>query len=265
VQRRRKPKAAPRNIFGGSKPKETKQKAQPRRRPPIARPVISNSRADVASVPETPIVVKENVITDIPVLEANDSTEEISGSQSSDAPSDSDGLIESQLLGTVVTKITDLQDDEIVPEDGIDEQKTISQRAAELIESSLARAAIKEKARNSAIQNTKKAKDAKTAPIVKKTRPRRRQSQSYQPAERARRLDRSRHMEYKYEMKSLLADLDVSDEYRSNILATVWARGERQTTNMAKEFLEEKVSEGAIDDNQLRKIFRVIDDYTIRR
>ncbi len=72
-------------------------------------------------------------------------------------------------------------------------------------------------------------------------------------------------MEYKYEMKSLLADLDVSDEYRSNILATVWARGERQTTNMAKEFLEEKVSEGAIDDNQLRKIFRVIDDYTIRR
>ena len=102
-------------------------------------------------------------------------------------------------------------------------------------------------------------------PVVKRARPRSRQSRSFQPAERARRLDRSRHMEYKYEMKGLLSEINVSEEHRSNISATVWARGERKTDSEAKDFLREKCDEGAIDESQLAKLSRIIDDYTIRR
>ena len=72
-------------------------------------------------------------------------------------------------------------------------------------------------------------------------------------------------MEYKYEMRRLLQDIDVPEEHRSNLLGTIWAKGERQTTSDAKIFLEEKMTEGAIDEEQKSRLEKVIDDYTIRR
>ena len=88
---------------------------------------------------------------------------------------------------------------------------------------------------------------------------------SYQPANRAKRLDRSRHMEYKYEMRGLLSDIGIAEEHRSNLLATIWARGERQTTKEAKEFLEEKLSEGIIDEDQMTSLEKIVEGYTVRR
>ena len=72
-------------------------------------------------------------------------------------------------------------------------------------------------------------------------------------------------MEYKYEMRGLLVELDVAEEHRSNLLATIWARGERQTIKEAKNFLEEKVQEGAINNEQMESLEKVVDGYTIRR
>tara|TARA_Y100001934_G_C12203187_1_gene702304 strand:- start:836 stop:1054 length:219 start_codon:yes stop_codon:yes gene_type:complete len=72
-------------------------------------------------------------------------------------------------------------------------------------------------------------------------------------------------MEYKYEMRGLLVELGVAEEHRSNLLATIWARGERQTINEAKEFLKEKLHEGAIDSQQMESLEKVVDGYTIRR
>ena len=72
-------------------------------------------------------------------------------------------------------------------------------------------------------------------------------------------------MEYKYEMKGLLSEINVLDEHRSNISATVWARGERKTAGEAKDFLREKYDEGAIDEDQLARLSRIVDVYTIRR
>ena len=112
---------------------------------------------------------------------------------------------------------------------------------------------------------------AKESVVVKKTtkpaptKRRRNTKTSYQPAARAKRLNRSRHMEYKYEMRKLLVDIDVPEEHRSNLLGTIWAKGERKTTVDAKDFLMEKMSEGAIDEVQKSRLEKVIDDYTIRR
>ena len=97
-----------------------------------------------------------------------------------------------------------------------------------------------------------------------KPRPRRRTS-SFQPANRAKRLDRSRHMEYKYEMRGLLEDLDIPEEHRSNLLGTIWARGERQTVSEAKQFISEKSEEGVLTEEQESTLKSVVDRYTVRR
>ena len=113
---------------------------------------------------------------------------------------------------------------------------------------------------------TQKKTHEKAAEPPKKTQRKfRNKTSSYQPANRARRLDRSRHMEYKYEMRGLLSEIGIAEEHRSNLLATVWARGERQTTKEAKDFLMEKLDEGIIDDSQMASLEKIVDGYTVRR
>ena len=139
--------------------------------------------------------------------------------------------------------------------------ESVSNRAKEIIDES------KERAKTEVVVSTKPIPKPvpETAPPPKpKPRPRRR-SNSFQPASRAKRLDRSRHMEYKYEMRGLLQDLDIPEEYRSNILGTIWARGERQTASEAKQFISEKTEQGVLNEEQESTLKGVVDRYTVRR
>ena len=86
-----------------------------------------------------------------------------------------------------------------------------------------------------------------------------------QRATRARRLNRSRHVEYRYEMRSLLKEIEVSPEHHSVLLGSIWAKGERQDANAAKEFVRERVTSGAITEEQCDRLLSVIDSYTTRR
>ena len=72
-------------------------------------------------------------------------------------------------------------------------------------------------------------------------------------------------MEYKYEVRGLMVDIDIPEEHRSNILGTMWAKGERQTVTEAKEFLEGKHSEGIVSEEQLTKLSDILNKYTVRR
>ena len=72
-------------------------------------------------------------------------------------------------------------------------------------------------------------------------------------------------MEYKYEVRRLLIELNIDEEYRSSLLGTTWAKGERQTVSDAKDFLFSKHSEGIIDEQQLETLTKVVDGYTVRR
>ncbi len=72
-------------------------------------------------------------------------------------------------------------------------------------------------------------------------------------------------MEYKYEMRGILSEIGIAEEHRSNLLATIWARGERQTTKEAKDFLMEKLNEGIIDESQMTSLEKIVDEYTVRR
>ena len=152
-----------------------------------------------------------------------------------------------------------LRDKIVISEPEVKENVT-SKRAQDIIDKSRARAM--ESFVKKPISTDTKDK-TKTSPTPKKRI--RKNKNSFQPAERKRRLDRSRHMEYKYEVRRLLIELNIDEEYRSSLLGTTWAKGERQTVSDAKDFLFSKHSEGIIDEQQLETLTKVVDGYTVRR
>ena len=280
MQRRRRKKAAPKNIFGASSQSTSKAKSgsiskpkSPKARSPRAAPPSApGSRPKPVTKPK-PLPIKDIVedaeISTVELKEPSSKTQSVD---------DDETILESQILGDQnVEEITPEQESkkpekktEKKPEETSPKTQPIvedsgkSLKARQIIENSLLRASIAaEKEKTSAV-STKTSSETKTE--TKKSQKKfRSKTSSYQPANRARRLDRSRHMEYKYEMRGLLVEIGVSEEFRSNLLATVWARGERQTTKEAKDFLQEKLDEGIIDDDQMKSLESVVDNYTIRR
>ena len=250
MQRRRRTKAVPKDIFGSApKPtptkkevvKEPKSSSHPSPPRPISPPSVVTK--------EEPEIIEEEVIE--PPEPVIDSPE--------------DDMIQSQILGATRRKSIGLQprDEEVTPESP---SNGVSDKAQELIDESKLRALAEEVSLKPSAEIVP-SKPIKLEPPKPKTpakRPRRRRS-SFQPAARAKRLDRSRHMEYKYEVRKLMVDIDIPEEHRSSILGTMWARGERQTVTEAIEFIEGKHSEGIVSEEQLTKLRNVLDKYTVRR
>ena len=85
------------------------------------------------------------------------------------------------------------------------------------------------------------------------------------PAKRVHKLHRGKYMEFKYDVRRILDEESVEDEHRSNVLGQTWAKGERQGVADAKDFLEEKVSEGIISEACSKRIIKLIDSLTTRR
>ena len=81
-----------------------------------------------------------------------------------------------------------------------------SLKARQIIEDSILRASLAAEKEKSSSFSKKSPSETKTEP-KKSQKKFRSKTSSYQPANRARRLDRSRHMEYKYEMRGLLVEM----------------------------------------------------------
>ena len=171
-------------------------------------------------------------------------------------------ILQEQILGKGSSKEI-VPEKKPIPSEKITEEQDggKSLKARQIIQNSMLKASI-------AVEEAKTQKKTQQKPAEVPKKPQRKfrnKNSSYQPANRARRLDRSRHMEYKYEMRGILSEIGIEEEHRSNLLATIWARGERQTTNEAKEFLKEKLDEGIIDDDQMTSLEKIVDGYTVRR
>ncbi|MGB1559320.1 MAG: hypothetical protein ACPG9Q_02520 [Candidatus Thalassarchaeaceae archaeon] len=276
MQRRRRKKAAPKNIFGASSQSTSKAqsgsiskpKSPKARSPRAAPPSAPGSRPKPVTKPKS-LPIKEIV------EDAEISTEEVKESPSKTKSVDADEtILESQILGDQNAEEKTPEQKSKKPEkkpaetspktQQIVEDSGKSLKARQIIENSLLRASIAAEKEKTSTVSKKTSSETKTE-TKKPQKKFRSKTSSYQPANRARRLDRSRHMEYKYEMRGLLVEIGVSEEFRSNLLATVWARGERQTTKEAKDFLQEKLDEGIIDDDQMKSLEGVVDNYTIRR
>ena len=276
VQRRRRKKAAPKNIFGSSSQASSKARSDS-----ISRPKTPKPRSPRAAPPSAPgsrpkpvPKPKPSTIKEIEQDQQNDSigAEEQSADPQITEPEET--ILEDQILGVKKVEETPQEEKSTKPKKRPAEITTTvepkvensgkSLKARQIIEDSILRASL-------AAEKEKTSSVSKKGPSETKTEPKKSQKKfrsktsSYQPANRARRLDRSRHMEYKYEMRGLLVEIGVPEEFRSNLLATIWARGERQTTKEAKDFLQEKLDEGIIDDEQMKSLESVVDGYTIRR
>ena len=246
MQRRRKPRAKPRDVFSSSPSTSTKTPKNPpprdSKRPmakPSAKPLSAKETQKKGSAKES--------------LE-NKKSEEIS-TQESDKSIE---ITQSNILGES-RKTIGLRSKKESSEPEIKDNVT-SKRAQDIIDKSRVRAmeSLVKKAKTTDSKDT----PAKTPPPKRRGR---KTKNSFQPAERKRRLDRSRHMEYKYEVRSLLVEMNVDEEHRSSLLGTIWAKGERQTASDAKEFLISKHTEGVIDDSQLETLNKIVDSYTVRR
>ena len=243
MQRRRKPKAAPANVFsGGQKPKKAKKPVHSQ---------VPPKRPQIKPLKPTPPARRK-------------SAKPVSKSEEEDASIEAEKIdvVESQILGVPRRKSAGLK----VEESSLESEepgKTEDETAIDIeVQEALARAKERSEAAKTAPRRM-----PDPAPLGKprKKKPGRGKSKTYQPAAREKRLDRARHMEYKYEMKGLLQEISVAEEHRSSIIGSVWAKGERQTSDEAKAFVQSKVSEGAIDDDQAARLIRLIDDYTVRR
>jgi len=249
VQRRRRSKAVPKDVFG-SAPKST----------PIKKEVVKQSKTSGPPTPPSPIAPPLVDTTEEPEIAEDEAI--VEPEPGTDSPEVD--MIQDQILGVTRRKSIGLQpkDEEISPESS---SNGISDKAQELIDESKLRAlAEKVSPKPAAKEVPPPLKLEPPKPKTPAKRPRRRRS-SFQPAARAKRLDRSRHMEYKYEVRGLMVDIDIPEEHRSSILGTMWARGERQTVAEAKEFLEGKHSEGIVSEEQLTKLLNILNKYTVRR
>ena len=258
MQRRRRPKNEPKNIFdkssGSRTPKSDKSKHLPS---PIPKVGPQQSTAP------PPVVGASNNQPLPPDVQTLDSAESVTDISPESGENESETILEDQILGETTRRSRGLiLKDEKSSTDEEDSLPKTSKRATKIIEASKVRAV----ATTVAARNSRLAAPASTTtkPPVRKPR-RRRIKPSFQPATRERRLDRSRHMEYKYEVRSLLIKLDVAEEFRSSILGSIWAKGERQTSEAAREYIRQKESEGVLSTDQTDRLIAVVDDYTIRR
>ena len=255
-RRRGPPRRAPKDIFSpGAKKEQKKPTPQP---PPKVQPIappVAVQPPKVAGSDKKKKYDKEVVKTKKESVAIEEKTTEKVVIEENEEKISKD-IIADQILSSKPKKSRGLKEIKKKESSNNKNLNVQSDRAAALIEQSRKRA-MQPAPKESVVAK----KTIKPAP----TKRRRNTKTSYQPAARAKRLNRSRHMEYKYEMRKLLVDIDVPEEHRSNLLGTIWAKGERKTTVDAKDFLMEKMSEGAIDEVQKSRLEKVIDDYTIRR
>jgi len=239
VQRRRKPKSEPRNIFdkssggksskSGTKTRKDMVSETPRKPKSISPPTPVNSKPP----PGLPKVANK-----------------------SKPPVQENTILEEQLLGVNKRTTRGLSESK-EEEKKVDDANATSSKAKQIIEASKARANAKE--------IVPQKQPVSTVTTKKPTRPYRRNKPDFQPAIREKRLDRSRHMEYKYEMRGLLQEIDVAEEHRSALLGSIWAKGERQNTQESKQYILDKEKEGILSEEQVSGLLAIVDDYTIRR
>ena len=255
MQKRRRSKAVPKDIFGNA-PKQITPKKVVVKQP-------SSSNPPPTPTPAPAVEIKDEKESPVIENETPESPEEI-------IESPEDNVIQDQILGVTRRKSIGLQPKQVKPKQVEGEEDSpangISDKAQELINESKLRAKNDKRPKKAVNKTVKIPSIQREAPTPKPPTPKyRRRRNSFQPAARDKRLDRSRHMEYKYEVRGLMVDIDVEEEHRSSVLGTMWAKGERQNVAEAKEFLESKHSEGILTEEQLKKLCDVIKRYTVRR
>ena len=68
-------------------------------------------------------------------------------------------------------------------------------------------------------------------------------------------------MEFKVDIREILEEENVPEEYRANLLGSTWAKGERQGIEDAITFINEKFDDGMISETVAQRIIKVLKGY----
>ena len=82
---------------------------------------------------------------------------------------------------------------------------------------------------------------------------------------RDRMLDKSKENYFKYDMEDLLKKGKVPEERRASVIATMFAKGSRGTLQDAKDFAEEKRTEGLLDEATFKSVLNLLEGYSTWR
>ena len=205
MQRRRKPKAAPANVFaGGQKPKKPK-KTNPITAP-SAPPVPIKQPQPVKNIPKEAMVeTPQEIIPEITPTQEEENLE----------------VVESQILGTPRRKTHGLKKKVKKITEEKEDVSAIDMEVQEALERAKKRSEEAKLTPKKPISSPSKTKEKENIESGK--------TKTYQPAAREKRLNRARHMEYKYEMRGLLAEISVPEE--TQILTNRISLGEGRKAN----------------------------------
>ncbi|MBS72519.1 MAG: hypothetical protein CMO20_06200 [Thermoplasmata archaeon] len=81
------------------------------------------------------------------------------------------------------------------------------------------------------------------------------------PTKRVQKLNRRKYMEFKVDIREILEEENVPEEYRANLLGSTWAKGERQGIEDAITFINEKFDDGMISETVAQRIIKVLKGY----
>ena len=83
--------------------------------------------------------------------------------------------------------------------------------------------------------------------------------------QRDRLLDKGQENFFRYDMEDILRGAEVPLERATGYIATLFAKGSRQGVEDAKEFATAKMEEGLYDENTLKTVLRLIENYSTWR
>lgn len=105
-------------------------------------------------------------------------------------------------------------------------------------------------------------------PRRRKSSPNQQRRRPGQPAivqKRTKKLDVSRHLYYKVDVREIFAEEDVPEEFRANLLAFTWSKGERQGVEQAITYVREQQDQDHLSERAADRIVSVLKRYTTRR
>ncbi len=70
---------------------------------------------------------------------------------------------------------------------------------------------------------------------------------------------------FKYHLNEILLDSEMKEEQRQTFKANVLSKASQVSINASMDYIDSVVAEGHLEEDTAKRIFRLLDDFTIRR
>ena len=78
-------------------------------------------------------------------------------------------------------------------------------------------------------------------------------------------LDVSKKREFKYHMNRILERSEMREDERQTFMANVLSKSSQQSIESAREYISDMVSEGHLEQEVSNRLFKLLDEFSMRR